>query len=219
MRLRNWLDWAIVLAAAGFLVTQGAKLKGEEGMQDTGLSAKMMEDDSDARFRAAQEKEEAEWLEELQHKAALWDEHGWRAQVHLVMLTIERRGKRVNAVEDTEEVARAFVRTARELKIPLWVAVCIADVESKFDQEARGKAGERSLMQVKPFPNRPMKEITADPAFAIRWAMESLIAPKYHAEGINAALLNYNPSQAYVKWVLALREADYTCPLWSEVPE
>lgn len=172
--------------------------------------------------------------DELLRKAALWDEHGyWRAPVHLVRLHLDDYldkddssycWREVNGEElpYTEYLARAFVRTARELELPLWLPVAVAEWETRespFSNNLVGKAGEVSLMQVKPFPNRPMEKIKADPAFAIRWAMEALFAPTYHKDGLREALLHYNRSGDYADAVTALG-AKYCSEskLWAEIP-
>lgn len=180
----------------------------------------------------------ADW----QRKAALWEKHQWRAQVHLVRERIwsgwdQRMAESrkdvwlTSGVGDAqaEYLARAFVRTARELKLPLKLLVAVADVESKFDQQAVGKQGEVSLMQILPLKGRPMEKIKADPAFAIRWAMEALFAPTYHKDGLEAALLYYNggpeghkkrASRAYAIKVMALgAQMVKEDALWEMIPQ
>jgi len=109
------------------------------------------------------------------------------------------------------DIAKAFVKTADKLQIPLLAGVAIADEESKFSNDTVGRHGEASLMQILPLPGRPTcAQLKANPELAISWALENCFSPPYHqalAEGkstdeaIKNALKTYNRHDSYVEKV------------------
>ena len=177
-------------------------------------------------------------LEAFQRDAALWRGHAWRAEVHLVMGYIRKHTGAANAahyltfsrwVEDNadnvngyEHLARAFVRTDRELQLPLWVAVAIAERESGFDNLAIGKQGEKTLMQILPLPGRYhlIEDGLRDPALAIQGAMRNFFMPGYVSAGVRGGLKHYNASDKYVNEVMARGDRmTAECSLWAVAPE
>ena len=177
-------------------------------------------------------------LEALRRDAALWRGHGWRAEVHLVMGYIRKHTGSAKAahyltflhwVEDNadnvngyEHLARAFVRTDRELQLPLWVAVAIAEKESGFDNLAVGQQGEKTLMQILPLPGRYhlIQDGLRDPALAIQGAMRNFFMPGYVSAGVRGGLKRYNASDKYVNEVMARGDRmTAECSLWAVAPE
>ena len=177
-------------------------------------------------------------LEALRRDAALWRGHAWLAEVHLVMGYIHKHTGSAKAahyltfsrwVEDNadnvngyEHLARAFVRTDRELQLPLWVAVAIAERESGFDNLAVGQQGEKTLMQILPLPGRYhlIQDGLRDPALAIQGAMQNFFMPGYVSAGVRGGLKRYNASDKYVNEVMPLGEKMVSeCGLWGKVPQ
>jgi len=177
-------------------------------------------------------------LEALRRDAALWRGHAWRAEVHLVMgyirkhtgsakaahyLTLSRWVEdNANNVNGYEHLARAFVRTDRELQLPLWVAVAIAERESGFDNLAVGQQGEKTLMQILPLPGRYhlIQDGLSDPALAIQGAMQNFFMPGYVSAGVRGGLKHYNASDKYVNEVMARGDRmTAECSLWAVAPE
>ena len=177
-------------------------------------------------------------LEALRRDAALWRGHAWRAEVHLVMGYIRKHTGSAKAahyltfsrwVEDNadnvngyEHLARAFVRTDRELQLPLWVAVAIAEKESGFDNLAVGQQGEKTLMQILPLPGRYhlIQDGLSDPALAIQGAMQNFFMPGYVSAGVRGGLKRYNASDKYVNEVMPLgKKMVAECGLWGKAPQ
>ncbi len=176
----------------------------------------------------------AEEIAELRRKAALWDDAGWMALVDLVSARINQATGCHADWGERRYLARAFVRVARELKLPLKVAVAIAEWETRerpFSNDLVGGAGERTLMQINPLTDarkQAIEEGLKDPAKAIDWALRNCFMPGYRANieagttqkwAIRSGLKRYNGSAAYADKVLALMEKEYTDSLWQEVPE
>ena len=184
---------------------------------------------------------------EWKRRAALWEEHGWRAEVHLVVSHINPVGPDTGwrtlrltpsgLMTPNEYLAHAFVRTARELKILLWIAVAIAEKETKFDHSVIGKQHEQTLMQINPMtPARrdAIRDGLADPAKAIKWAMTNCFMPGYNRAlnvkglhdgtkrdqfAIGAGLVYYN-GPAYADEVLAMgAKMVKEDELWGLVPQ
>jgi hypothetical protein len=89
----------------------------------------------------------------------------------------------------------------------------IAGTETKFTQEAIGKAGEVSIMQVLPGWHRPTVEIAKNIRLAVFWAMYNCFSGAYDAalekglskeSAIRAGLGQYNHSKAYADRVITL---------------
>lgn len=200
-----------------------------------------------------------ERLEELERDAALWRQHKdniWRLYVHLVVRHIAttapyRVAQEVNfqvwlelngdKTGTFEHLARAFVRAARENHLRLCDLVALVMQETRqspFDNTLVGASGERTMVQILPFPGREhiIKDGLADPAVAIEWAGRYLAngykmaLPTLTEDGaIRFAFRRYNggpggmdskAAHQYADEVMALGAAMVKdCELWAVVPQ
>lgn len=143
----------------------------------------------------------------LKEQLRVW---GDRGKVDLIEAIIYHENSSI-PFQPRRDIAKAFVKSADRLQIPLLAGVAIADVESSFSNQVLGHHGESSLMQILPLPGRPSRsQLRSDPQLAINWALENLVAHPYHqalAEGgtsdeaLKTALKNYNRHADYVEKV------------------
>ena len=128
--------------------------------------------------------------------------------------------------EHVNTVARAFVAVTRDgiidpstgisgTSVDIRLPIAIAYVESKFNQQAIGSSGEKSLMQVLPIRGRPIDRITSDRRYAIFWALTNCFVPGYNRakeqgkserEAIRRGLICYNGSASYADKVLRVMD-------------
>lgn len=146
-------------------------------------------------------------LSSLESQMRVW---GDRGRVDLIEAIIYNENPSIPFLP-RRDMAKAFVKTADKLQIPLLAGVAIADVETNFSNHLVGHHGEASLMQILPLPGRPSSaKLRSNPELAIQWALENLISPPYHQalatgkspdEAIKIALKNYNSRDSYVQKV------------------
>ena len=152
--------------------------------------------------------------QDMARQAALWREHGWRAEVSLVVEHIidtawqetksrllrevweEKDGRGVNGIH---HLARAFVRAAREngLQLSVLVALVMQETQqSPFNNTLVGKAGERTMVQINPLDGNTdraaaIKAGLRNPGEAIGWA-GSMLRRTYHDIDPFHGLARYN---------------------------
>ncbi len=149
--------------------------------------------------------DQEEEMAELRHKLQNMLDDISRQRDIAITVSLMNWSKPRKSTAYKHEVATAMVNVAEDTGIRLAVIMAIAYVESNFRQEAVGKGGERSLMQVFPLPGRPMKRIRESASFAIRHAITNYYAPSIEMSEYRH-LRRYNNNDAYVKKVLRQAE-------------
>ncbi len=105
----------------------------------------------------------------------------------------------------TNQYAILIVKYAREYDVPVELAHAVVRIESNFDPNALGRAGEVGLMQIKPATARMMgytgtKQGLFDPETNIKYGMKYLAAAHELGGGETCnTILKYNAGHAAQK--------------------
>lgn len=131
-----------------------------------------------------------------------------------------------SAAEETEALRRLVTHQAERQGVPAALADAVVTVESRYDPEAEGDAGEIGLMQIKPETARLLGFRGPDsalfhPATNVRWGIMYLAQAQRRGGGtVCGTILKYNAghgatemnpvSEAYCEKVKALLRAEPT---------